>query len=221
LQRALQDLGDYFPFDANLNRGPADWDRKHTLVFSQVWELPFGKGRRYLGGVSRRADLLLGGWQFNSNTTIQSGLPFNFNYDAGANIDAGGDVSKRPNINGDPNLSLSGTKYSVDTSVFSNPGAGKFGNLKRNAFRGPGYWRTDASLFKRFKLAETKELEFRIESVNFFNHVNLANPNVGIGKFDATSGKLTPNTDLGVINSTAFGGADPQRNFQFALKFKF
>ncbi len=218
LQHALQDSDQYFPFDANLNHGPADWDRKHTLVFSQVWELPLGKGRRFLGGVSRRADYLIGGWQFNSNTTIQSGLPFNFSYDAGANIDTG---PNRPNINGDPKLDLSGTKYSVDTSVFSNPGAGKFGSLKRNAFRGPGYWRTDASLFKRFKFAETKELEFRIESVNFFNRVNLNNPNTSIGKFDATSGKLTPNNDLGVINSTAFGGADPQRNFQFALKFKF
>jgi hypothetical protein len=216
LQRALQDSGEYFFFDANLNRGPADWDRRHNFVFSQLWELPFGKGKRFLGDISRTSDWLLGGWQVNSITTIQSGLPFNFGYDAGANIDTG---PNRPNIDGDPNIDLSGTRYSFDTSVFSNPGPGKFGNLKRNAFRGPGYWRTDASLFKKIKFAETKELEFRIESVNFFNTVNLNNPDSFIGRFDG-SGNLVSNNNLGVINSTAYGG-DTQRNFQFALKFKF
>jgi hypothetical protein len=216
LQRALQDSGEYFFFDANLNRGPADWDRKHNFVFSQLWELPFGKGKRFLGDISHTSDWLVGGWQVNSITTIQSGLPFNFGYDAGANIDTG---PNRPNIDGDPNIDLSGTRYTIDTSVFSNPGPGKFGNLKRNAFRGPGYWRTDASLFKKIKFAETKELEFRIESVNFFNTVNLNNPDSFIGRFDG-SGNLVSNSNLGVINSTAYGG-DTQRNFQFALKFKF
>lgn len=216
-QRALQDGGGYFFFDANLERGPADWDRKHNFVFSQLWELPIGKGKRLLGDISRPADWLVGGWQFNSNTTIQSGLPYNLGYDAGANIDTG---PNRPNVNGDAGDSLSGTRYSYDTSAFSNPGVGKFGNLKRNALRGPNYWRTDASLFKKFKFSETKELEFRIESVNFFNHVNLGNPDSFIGSFNA-AGNLNQNSNLGVINSTAYGGSDPQRNFQFALKFKF
>ena len=67
---------------------------------------------------------------------------------------------------------------------------------------------------------ETKELEFRIESVNLFNHVNLGNPDSFIGSFDS-SGKLNQSGNLGVINSTAYFGADPQRNFQFALKLKF
>lgn len=216
-QRALQDGGEYFFFDANLNRGPADWDRKHNFVFSQVWELPFGKGKRYGGGISRAADFALGGWQFNSNTTIQSGLPYNLGYDAGANIDTG---PNRPNVSGDVGDSLSGTKYTYNTSAFSNPGRGKFGNLKRNALRGPGYWRTDASLFKKFKFTETKEVEFRIESVNVFNRANLGNPDSFIGSFDST-GKLSQNSNLGVINSTAYFGSDPMRNFQFALKFKF
>ncbi len=217
LQRAEQDSAQYFFFDATLNRGPADWDRTHNFVFSQVWELPFGKGRKYLGNISRAADFLIGGWQFNSNTTIQSGLPYSFGYDAGANIDTG---PNRPNVNGDPKPRLSGNKYSYDLSVFSNPGPGKFGNQKRNALRGPIYWRTDASLFKKFKFTETTELEFRIESLNFFNHANLGQPDSFIGRFDST-GRLVPNSNLGVINSTAFFGTDPMRNFQFALRLKF
>jgi outer membrane receptor protein involved in Fe transport len=216
-QRALQDGAEHFFFDANLNRGPADWERTHNFVFSQVWELPVGKGKAFLGDISRPVDWLIGGWQLNSNTTVQSGLPFNFGYDAGANIDTG---PNRPNISGDAKLDLSGNRYSIDTSVFSNPGPGKFGSLKRNAFRGPSYWRTDASLFKKFRFTETKELEFRIESVNFFNHANLGNPDSFIGRFDS-AGRLVPATNLGVINSTAYFGSDPMRNFQFALKFKF
>ena len=48
-------------------------------------------------------ELLIGGWQFNSNTTIQSGLPYSFSYDAGANIDTG---PNRPNVSGDPTPTL-------------------------------------------------------------------------------------------------------------------
>ncbi len=216
-QRALQDGSEYFFFDADLNRGAADWDRGHNFVFSQVYELPIGRGKRYMDGISRAADLLIGGWQINSNTTIQSGLPFNFGYDAGANIDTG---PNRPNISGDPNLSLSGNRYSFDTSVFSNPGPGKFGNLKRNAYRGPMYWRTDGSIFKKFSITETAEVEFRLEVVNLFNRANLGNPDSFLGNFDA-SGQLNINSNLGVINSTAYGGSDPMRNLQFAVRVKF
>jgi hypothetical protein len=222
LQRAIQDNGDYFIHDATLNRGPAEWERKHNFVFSQVWELPIGKGKRFLTDISRPLDWLVGGWQFNSNTIIQSGLPFNVGYDAGANIDTG---PNRPNIDGDPNFELSGNRYSADTSVFSNPGRGNFGNLKRHAFRGPGYWRTDASLFKKIRFTETTELEFRIESVNFFNHVNRGNPDAFLGEFANPTASpprpANPNQNFGVISNVIYGGNDPMRNFQFALRLKF
>jgi hypothetical protein len=217
LQRSLQDAQDYFIHDQELNRGVADWNRTHSFIFSQIWELPLGKGKRYLGGAARPLDLLIGGWQVNSNTTIQSGLPYNFCYDSSANIDTG---PCRPNVSGDPRARMSGGQYSYDISVFSNPGRGRFGDQERNAMRGPGYWRTDASLFKKFRLAETKELEFRVESVNVFNHVNLGNPDSSIGSFDQ-NGKLNLSPTLGRIFTTAFFGADPMRNLQFALKLKF
>jgi hypothetical protein len=99
--------------------------------------------------------------------------------------------------------------------VFAKPAVGSFGNLKRNALRGPGYWRTDASLFKKIRFTESKELEFRIESVNLFNHVNFDQPDTFI------KDPAHPNAHAGVISNTAFFGTDLQRNFQFALKFKF
>ena len=220
-QKQEQDDGGYFFFDANLNRGPAGWQRNHNFVFSQVYELPVGKGKKLLGGASRPVDLLIGGWQVNSNTTIQSGLPYDNCFDTGGISDTG---TCRPNVSGDVKTGVTreanGTiRHFTDLSVFSVPAVGTFGNQKRNALRGPRYWRTDASLFKKFKITETKELEFRIESVNVFNNVNLGNPDSFIGRFD--NGKLVPSGGAGVINSTAYFGADPQRNFQFALRLKF
>jgi hypothetical protein len=156
-----------------------------------VLELPFGKGRRYASDVSTAADWLIGGWQFNSNTTIQSGLPFNVDYDASGNLS--GDGPRRPDIVGDPQTGGPRERY-FDPTVFRRPAPGTFGNLRRNELRGPGYWRTDASLFKKFSVGENKELEFRVEAVNLFNHVNLGNPDSFIGNPaapQANAGRIT------------------------------
>jgi hypothetical protein len=220
-QRQVQEDGSYFIFDSNLNRGPAGWSRTHSFIFSQVYEFPFGKGKKFLNNVSRMGDYLLGGWQFNSATTIQSGAPFDNCFDTGGISDTG---PCRPNVNGPVKTGVTragdGTiRYFTDLSVFGSPAVGTFGNQKRSALTGPGYWRTDASLFKKFKLSERFGGEFRIESVNFFNHVNLNNPDGFIGKFE--NGKLNPSKNAGLINQTAYGGLDLQRNFQFALKLTF
>ena len=100
-------------------------------------------------------------------------------------------------------------------SAFARPAVGTFGNLPRNALIGPGYWRTDFSVFKRFGLVNGHAFEFRIESVNMFNNVNLGNPDSEIG----VPGNNNPNA--GRITSTAYGGTDPQRNWQFAFKYIF
>jgi hypothetical protein len=220
-QHQVQEDGGYFIFDPSLNRGPAGWSRTHSFVFSQVYELPFGKGKKLLNNGSRLGDYLIGGWQFNSNTTIQSGLPFDNCFDTGGVSDTG---PCRPNVDGPVKTGVTraddGTiRYFTDLSAFSVPAVGTFGNQKRNGLTGPGYWRTDASLFKKFKFSERVGGEFRIEAVNLFNHVNLALPNGFIGKFE--NGQLTPSGDAGLINQTAYEGKDPQRNFQFALKVTF
>jgi len=211
LQKAEFNDAEQFTFNRELNRGPQDFDRKHNFVLTNLIELPFGRGKRFFGDASRALNLLIGGFQFNTTTTIQSGLPFNVGYDAGSNIDTG---PNRPDLIGDPQTGGSREQF-FNRNAFGNPGRGNFGNLPRNSLRGPNYWRTDASLFKKFALGETTELEFRIESVNVFNHVNLGQPESFIGN------PASPNANAGVISSTAFFGQDPQRNFQFALKLKF
>jgi hypothetical protein len=208
-QRERQNSSEYFFFDPNLNYGPADWNRVHNFSIATTYELPFMKDNRWLGG-----------WQVNQSTIIQSGLPFNVGYaDAGADRDTG---PGRPNLIGDAMTGGGSVDHWFNTtpigssgSAFSRPAPGTFGNLPRNALVGPGYWRTDASLFKRFILVNGQAIEVRAEAVNLFNHVNLGNPDSEIG----VPGNPRPNA--GRITSTAYFGADPMRNFQFAVKFIF
>jgi hypothetical protein len=228
LQRVRNHDGQYFEanipqhqglFDSDLNYGPPDWDRMHNFVLSLVAEIPVGRGKAYMSDVSPAVDAVIGGWQFNTNVIIQSGLPFNVTYaGAGADRDTG---PNRPDLIGDASGPETQAQWfnaapiGAAGSAFGRPAAGTFGNLERNSLRGPGYWRTDASLFKHIDLGQQRRLEFRIEVVNLFNTVNLGNPDSEIG----TPGNARPNA--GVINSTAYFNADPMRNFQFALKFSF
>ncbi len=139
--------------------------------------------------------------------------------DAGADRDAGG--NNRPNLTGDPDGPktqdqwFNVTPIGASGSPYSRPARGTFGTMKRNSLRGPGYWRTDASIFKHFRLGGARGLEIRAEAVNLFNNVNLGNPDSEIGV------PGNNNTNAGRINSTAYFNNDPQRNFQFAAKFTF
>jgi outer membrane receptor protein involved in Fe transport len=219
LQKAQQDDGSYFFYDPNLNHGLTGWDRKHTFNLVLVYELPFGKDKKWGTNWSSAANAFLGDWQFNASQTFQSGIPFDVSYaGAGGDRDVG---PNRPNVNGDIKINGGQENYFDTTPIgaanspYSRPAVGTFGNMKRNSLRGPGYRRTDASIFKRVQLGGTKDLEFRIEAVNLFNNVNLGNPDTEIG----TPGNDRPNA--GRINSTAYFNADLQRNLQFALKFSF
>jgi hypothetical protein len=169
--------------------------------------------------VSAPADSFVGGWQFNTNVIIQSGLPFNVSYrDNGADRDTG---PNRPDLIGNPDGPQTRDQWfnaapiGASGSAFGRPAKGTFGNLPRNALRGPGYWRADASMFKHFAVQQHGEIEIRLEVVNILNHVNLGNPDSEVGV------PGNPNTNAGRINSTAYGNADPLRQFQFGLKYKF
>jgi hypothetical protein len=180
-------------------------------------ELPFGKGKRWGSDASGFQEALLGGWQVNTNIYIQSGLPFNVEYaGAGADRDVG---PNRPDLIGDTSGPQTQDQWyntipiGTAGSAFGRPARGTFGNLERNSLTGPGFWNVDASLFKRFRVAKSSNLEFRIEVVNLFNHVNLGQPDGTIG----TSTDARPNA--GRITSTA--SQNQMRNLQFGLRFQF
>jgi outer membrane receptor protein involved in Fe transport len=228
LQRVRNHDGQYFEsdlpehqglYDSDLNYGPPGWDRIHNFSTSIVAELPFGHGRKYAADISPVANAFVGGWQFNTNVIIQSGLPFDVTYrDAGADRDTG---PNRPNLIGNPDGPQTRAQWfnaapiGDPNSAFGRPAKGTFGDLPRNALWGPAYWRADASVFKHFAVHQNGEIEIRLEMVNFLNHVNLGQPDSEVGV------PGNPNTNAGRITSTAYGNADPQRQFQFGLKYRF
>jgi outer membrane receptor protein involved in Fe transport len=221
LQRARNHDTAQFFFNPDLQYGPpANFDRVHNFTAAAVAELPFGRGRAFASDVSPLVNAFIGGWQLNTNVTIQSGMALDVTYrGAGADRDVG---PNRPNVigditegGGDRNHWFNTTPIGSPGSAFERPAVGTFGNMERGGLRGPGYWRVDASLFKRLPVMQERELELRVEVVNVFNHVNLGDPDTEIG----VPGNDNPNA--GKITSTAFFNADPQRTWQFGLRFKF
>ena len=83
LARSLQNDGNQFFYNRELTRGAAEWDRRHTFIFTNVADIPVGRGRRSLTDAPKAVDAILGGFQFNSATRIASGRPFGIGFNRG------------------------------------------------------------------------------------------------------------------------------------------
>jgi hypothetical protein len=206
--------GDYFIYDRSLGRGPGDQDRKHVFVFSGVWELPFGRGKRFFGNSHRAVDLLLGGWQLNSITTWMSGLPFTpvVSFGENCSVNAG---PCRPDRVGDPNLDHRSRDGWFAVGIgpgtpWAKAALGKHGNAGRDSLRGPTFFQTDLSVFKNFKITEGRYLEFRAEGFNIFNRVNLGLPDACVDCNPETAGKIF-----------SLAGGAQMRQFQFGMRLSF
>jgi outer membrane receptor protein involved in Fe transport len=208
----------YYIYDPSLVRGPSDFQRDHVIVVSQMWQLPFGKGKQFLGNAGRGLDLLVGGWQLNSVWTWETGVPYTPGYvDCGSDADTG---PCRPNLVGNAIPSNQNqhewfipagaelTANGMTLGPWQRPQRGTFGNVKDNSFWGPHFWQTDLSLFKDFKITEKFSGQFRAETFNGFNHVNLGQPN---GTVDGGG--------AGTITGLAAGAS--QRQWDFAIRFQF
>jgi hypothetical protein len=186
-------------------------DISRRLVFSGVAELPFGRGRRWLGGVHTVADSILGGWQVNAILTLQSGLPVELGQVQ--NNTGLGSSGQRPNNNGN-SAKLEGgmtderLRRWFNPSVFSVAPAFTFGNGPRVLpdVRHPGIRNIDLSVFKVFRFKENIKLQFRAEAFNAFN-----TPQFG------AAASVVGNPNIGVISGTR---GDP-RQLQLALKLLF
>ena len=137
-------------FDSRADRGNADFDIRHNLIFYSIWEAPWTSGSRWPGRI-------LAGWQFSQLAAIRSGLPYTL-YSPGSNIPQSGGilVGTRFDIASQSLLDASypvqgGVRVVTDGSV-AVPNAGQIGNLGRNALRGAGFWNLDLSLTRSFRL---------------------------------------------------------------------
>jgi hypothetical protein len=205
-----QDCGVGPAIGCHLTRGVADWDRAHVVSIGHTWELPFGKGHAFLSDMPTVGQLLIGGWQFSGITQYQSGWAFSPSLNNNASINA--DVGTPPDVvpGADPYAVSGGQNrdHWFNPAAYTIPGPYLYGNAARNSLRGPSLFTADWSLFKKFSITEKRDLEFRWETFNTFNHTNLANPN---GAIDAGPGSA------GVIT----GISSPMRQMQFGLRFEF
>ncbi|MBI5084978.1 MAG: hypothetical protein HZB13_10335 [Acidobacteria bacterium] len=206
IQEALSHADSY---NMRASRSLADYDVAHRFVVSYIYELPFGKGRRFGADWNRLTDNLLGGWQFNGFTSFQTGTPLSIS----ANNVAGLFNPRGLANNNGTSAKLSGDihgrllKY-FDTSVFSQPAAFTFGNTQPSSpdLRSPGVRNWDLSLFKDFRITEKLQLQFRTEAFNAFNTVRFGSPNTSV-----------TSNQFGQISTQA----NSPRQVQFGLKLLF
>ena len=181
-------------------------DRLHNYVASFVYQLPIGPNQRWLreGPMSQVA----GNWQISGFFTAQSGLPIDFT-SSGALLRAPGNT-QRPDASGTPTV-LGGVGPGnpwFDTSVFSAPAAGVWGNVGRNSLLdGPGYVNLDASIAKLFSLPRGIKGEARADIFNATNTPHFDRPNGVLG--NANFGQIT----------TVIGNNERTMRFGFRLMF--
>ena len=205
-------------YDIGASRALADIDLAQRFVMSYIYELPFGRGRRFGAQSSRLLEVILGGWQFNGITTFQTGTPISL----GANNTAGlfnpltrpNNLGRSGKLSGPVHQRLNGyfnnrpcptPAAPNNEGVYCQPAAFTFGNLAPTLpdIRNDGIRNFDLSLFKDFKVLERLTAQFRGEFLNAFNTPRFGGPGTGV-----------TGTTFGVIS----GQANTPRQVQFGLK---
>jgi hypothetical protein len=174
----------YFAIDQKIAYGPDDNSRNHVWVTSVLYELPFGKGKRFMSNANTLTDYLIGGWRLTSNTIWGGGLPWTPSYkDCNSDQDVG--VCRPDRASGSFSL---GTRRDASGNLlwftpipelaangatggrFARPAAGTLGNIGFDSLRGPHEFFSDMSLAKNFRITERFRGEFRVDANNVFNH---------------------------------------------------
>jgi len=213
--------------------GQSDYNLPVANVTSLVYEVPVGRGRKFLSTSNPIVDGVIGGWQISTINTMQAGTPFNLTYSPSSANQVSQQISAtyrganeyRPNVIPGVkqilNTQLPSTGYIqyVNPAAFSLPATGTaqapsnpFGNASRNPLRNTPFYQTDLALNKKFATPiESLKVEFRTEFYNILNHTNLYLPGTIGGTLSANTN--TPASTGGQITSTF----EP-RIIQFGLK---
>ena len=202
----------------HLNFGLSDIDRPHAFNITNIIELPFGSGRRWLNreGV---ASAILGGWQVNNIVSYFSGLPFNVTA-SGTSLNAP-ESSQRADLVGTPRI-LGGTGRNnpyFDPLAFQPVTEARFGTAPWNVLRGPGFWSWDFGMFREFQFGGTRTLQFRFEGFNMLNNPRFSNPGGNVSNMQLNrDGTIRDLNGFAEITSTMAGS---ERQMRFGLRLGF
>ncbi len=223
--------------------GPDDNLRNHQWVSNLVYELPFGKGKSFGGGVGRGVDEVIGGWQISGTVNWAGGLPWTPGLSGGVcNLEQDTGVcrpNKGPGSFHTGAGSFDGATHTVTfftplvdangkslltnggaLSGFADPGLNAIGNRGYDSFRGPRFFGADASLAKNFTFTERVKLQFRMDAYNVFNH-----PVLGFNQNQGGSGTCIDCSGNGLIKDieadSSPGSPNGMRQLQFGLRLTF
>jgi hypothetical protein len=196
----------------NSEKGLATTDVPYLDVFSAIWEIPVGHGRKFASHLAQPLDYLLGGWRITAINSMYSGNPITFIYSPASDYSVSSNSKDyRPNLIGNPFLPASQRTW----QQYWNPAGLQiplsrtqpFGNAGRNIARSPGVYTLDMGLQKEIHLPMRDEtrLQFRAEAFNLQNRTNFQNANSVVG-----------NASFGITQSTYAA-----RQLQLAVKLYF
>ena len=192
---------DPFCFECERGDGPADI--RHYFYLHGIYELPWGRGHKFLNSGALAS--VLGGWELGGVLNMRTGLPVNVflvrpdvvNVDASGRITSasgtpaagsqavintpgGGSTraTRRPSLIAgvDPYIRDGNSLQWLNPAAFTTPAPGEYGNLARNSLRGPSFQQLDANLTKRFAFTEQQSLQIRADFFNILNNTNFSAP---------------------------------------------
>ncbi len=207
----------YFPLPGwqTLDWGLSQINLNHNFTASILYNLPFGKGRKWGSNWRGASNAILGDWEVTVIEKATSGFPifvFDSNNSSGANLENTNNVSEiRPNQTCNPVLSHPTLTEYFNVSCFSQPAPGELGNANRTPLSGPDFVNTDFSIIKHFVPREGMRVDFRTEFFNLFNHPQFGAPGGNLTGADFNS------PTFAAINYTV----NNPRLVQFALKLAF
>jgi len=178
--KEIDDMNLWWPLDDKLNRGVGTSqapDVPQSVIASLVYQLPFGKGQRWLSAASRPTQLVIGGWQLSTITILQSGMPLRIK---AAFDNLGSGVTNSANVTCPSVQTFGSVNRWFDTSCFTTPGPLQLGNSGFGKVRGPGYYNADLSLSKSQSIREKMNLILQVDAFNLSNTPHYSNPDTNL-----------------------------------------
>jgi hypothetical protein len=189
----------------HLNNALSPFDRTHNLQITNLTELPFGRGRRWLNGGGALA-AIVGGWQINNILSFTSGTPFDVTA-SGTSLNAPGSAQRADQVKDEVEI-FGGTGRGVsyfDPMAFRPVTEARFGTAPWGAVRGPGYANWDLGIFRQIDLPRDTNVQIRFEAFNALNTAHFNNPGGNVSNLqlnpDGTIRNLNGFTEV----TSAFG----------------
>jgi hypothetical protein len=192
----------------NLDYSSAAWDIRHNFTTGLTYDLPFGRGKQFGGGMNRAVDMVVGHWQLNTIITLHTGQPYTVSASGCQGVWAGcfPDLVSGANPNAAPSGGRTPSEW-FNTANFKASAPLTEGNLADNTNNGPPLRNVDLSIFKDFPFTERVRMQFRTEIFNLSNTPQFNFPNSSFGS-----------STFGQVTSTYAG---TERHIQFGVKVLF